>query len=64
LCITGVVDFHKEAEKFITIMSNLSDQVEIEKMRSIGIRNLLHSVTKEYDAEKQQLEVYKQLSIN
>lgn len=38
-------------------MSHLADEVEREKMRAIGIRNLLHSVTKEHEAEKQQLEV-------
>lgn len=38
-------------------MDHLADEVEREKMRAIGIRNLLHSVTKEHDAEKQQLEV-------
>lgn len=38
-------------------MSHLADRVEQEKMRAIGMRNLLHSLTTEHDAEKQQLEV-------
>ncbi|XP_011505995.1 PREDICTED: intraflagellar transport protein 20 homolog [Ceratosolen solmsi marchali] len=54
--VIRIEDFHKAAEEFITIMSNLAEQVEREKMRSIGIRNLLHSLTKEHDVEKQQLE--------
>ena len=40
-------------------MSHLADEVERERMRSIGMRNLLYTVTKEHEAEKQQLEVYK-----
>ncbi|XP_014215574.1 intraflagellar transport protein 20 homolog [Copidosoma floridanum] len=54
--VTKIGDFHKVAEDFIRVMSNLADSVEREKMRTIGIRNLLHSVTKEHEAEKQQLE--------
>ncbi|OXU24438.1 intraflagellar transport protein 20 homolog [Nasonia vitripennis] len=54
--VTRIGDFHKAAEEFIKIMSHLADRVEQEKMRAIGMRNLLHSLTKEHDAEKQQLE--------
>ncbi|KAL7292985.1 intraflagellar transport protein 20 homolog [Trichogramma pretiosum] len=54
--VTKIGDFHKAAEEFIKIMSNLADEVERERMRSIGIKNLLYTVTKEHEAEKQQLE--------
>lgn len=39
-------------------MDHLADEVERERMRAIGIKNLLHTVTKEHEAEKQQLEVF------
>ena len=57
--VTGIGDFHKAAEEFIKIMDHLADEVERERMRAIGIKNLLHTVTKEHEAEKQQLEVLK-----
>lgn len=52
-----ITDFHKFAGDFIKITSEFANEVEKEKMKAIGIRNLLHSVSKEHDAKKQQLEV-------
>ncbi|XP_058799077.1 intraflagellar transport protein 20 homolog isoform X2 [Phymastichus coffea] len=54
--VAKIGDFHKAAEEFIKIMHHLAEQVEREKMRAIGLRNLMHTMSKESDAEKQRLE--------
>ncbi|XP_043505211.1 intraflagellar transport protein 20 homolog [Polistes fuscatus] len=54
--ITRIVDFQKNCNKFIDLMDNWANEVEKEKMRTIGARNLLRSVEKQRDAQKQQIQ--------
>ena len=41
---------------FIEMVDGLAKQVEQEKMKAIGARNLLKSIAKEREAQKQQLQ--------
>ncbi|XP_066600480.1 intraflagellar transport protein 20 homolog [Prorops nasuta] len=50
-----ITDFQKFSDEFINIIDNLANEVEREKMRTIGARNLLRSVSKQRDAHKQQI---------
>ncbi|XP_047359089.1 intraflagellar transport protein 20 homolog isoform X2 [Vespa velutina] len=51
-----IVEFQKNCNKFIDLTDNWANEVEKEKMRTIGARNLLRSVEKQRDAQKQQMQ--------
>ncbi|XP_017892099.1 intraflagellar transport protein 20 homolog [Ceratina calcarata] len=54
--ISKITEFHTNAEEFIQMIDQMANKVEKEKMKTIGTRNLLRSVTKERDAQKQQIQ--------
>lgn len=58
-CFSGITEFQKNSGEFINILDNLAEKVENEKMKTIGARNLLRSVEKQRDAQKQQIQVFK-----
>ena len=43
------------ADSFITIFDTVSKEVELEKMKAIGARNLLKSYAKQREAQQEQL---------
>ena len=45
-------------------MEDLGKEVEKEKMRTIGARNLLRSVAKQRESQKQQIQASHEKSIN
>lgn len=57
--IAEITDFEKNSDEFIRILDSLAKEVEREKMRTIGARNLLRSVAKQREAQKQQMQVLK-----
>ncbi|XP_043253846.1 intraflagellar transport 20 [Colletes latitarsis] len=54
--ISKITEFQTNSDEFIQIIDRLANEVEKEKMRTIGTRNLLRSVAKERDAQKQQIQ--------
>lgn len=50
-----IQEFHERADHFIQVADTLSDAVEKEKMRAIGARNLIKSMSKQREAKEQQL---------
>jgi len=57
--VAEITEFEKNSDEFIRILDNLAKEVEKEKMKTIGARNLLRSVAKQREAQKQQMEVLK-----
>lgn len=57
--VAEITEFEKNSDEFIKILDNLAKEVEREKMRTIGARNLLRSVAKQREAQKQQMQVLK-----
>jgi len=55
--IVEITEFQKIADGFILMVDSLAKDVEKEKMRAIGTRNLLKSVAKQREAEQQKLQV-------
>ncbi|KAG7161842.1 intraflagellar transport protein 20 homolog [Homarus americanus] len=53
--VDKIRDFHERADHFIQVADNLSAAVESEKMRAIGSRNLIKSMSKQREAQQQQL---------
>nr|XP_040573971.1 intraflagellar transport protein 20 homolog isoform X1 [Lepeophtheirus salmonis] len=53
--LSSVSDFQTIAGSFIKIFDSLSNQVEKEKIYTIGLRNLLQSYSKHRELEVQQL---------
>ncbi|KAJ9591379.1 hypothetical protein L9F63_002084 [Diploptera punctata] len=51
-----ITEFQKIADGFIQMADMLAKEVEKEKMKAIGARNLLKSVAKQREAEQQQLQ--------
>lgn len=51
-----ITEFQKIADGFILMVDTLAKEVEKEKMKAIGARNLLKSVAKQREAEEQQLQ--------
>ena len=49
-------DFQSLVGSFIDMADGLAQQVEREKMKAIGGRNLLKSIAKERESQKQQLQ--------
>ncbi|XP_015524876.1 intraflagellar transport protein 20 homolog [Neodiprion pinetum] len=54
--VSKITEFQKSSDDFIQIVDNLANEVEKEKMRTIGARNLLRSVAKQRDAQRQQIQ--------
>ncbi|XP_063225205.1 intraflagellar transport protein 20 homolog [Bacillus rossius redtenbacheri] len=54
--VEKITEFHKFADGFIQMVDGLAREVESETMKAIGVRNLLKSVTKQREAEQQQLQ--------
>lgn len=50
--ITKITDFKRKSDEFILQIDNLAKDVEREKMRTIGARNLFQSVAKQRETEK------------
>lgn len=59
LIFTGIDEFQKLAKKFITMIEKLSGEVEKQKMKAIGARNILQTMEKQQDLNQQQLHVIK-----
>ncbi|KAK8733905.1 hypothetical protein OTU49_006238 [Cherax quadricarinatus] len=53
--VDKIRDFHERADHFIQVADTLSSAVESEKMRAIGSRNLIKSMSKQREAQQQQL---------
>nr|CAD7579093.1 unnamed protein product [Timema californicum] len=49
-----ITEFQRIADGFIHTVDNLAKEVEKEKIKAIGVRNLLKSVSKQREAEQQQ----------
>lgn len=54
--VEKIAEFQKLVGSFIEVTDNLSKDVEKEKMKAIGSRNLLKSIAKQREAQKQQLQ--------
>lgn len=59
ICFAEITEFEKNSDEFIKILDNMATEVEKEKMKTIGARNLLRSVSKQREAQKQQMQVFK-----
>ncbi|XP_054007780.1 intraflagellar transport protein 20 homolog [Hylaeus anthracinus] len=54
--ISKITEFQTNSDEFIQIIDRLANEVEKEKMKTIGTRNLLRSMAKEREAQKQQIQ--------
>ncbi|XP_049792768.1 intraflagellar transport protein 20 homolog isoform X1 [Schistocerca nitens] len=54
--VEKITEFQKLVDGFISVMESLAKEVEREKMKAIGIRNMLKSVAKQRESEQQQLQ--------
>ncbi|XP_067144734.1 intraflagellar transport protein 20 homolog [Centruroides vittatus] len=54
--VDKIAEFQTIVDSFIQIIDNLSNEVEKEKLKAIGSRNLLKSITKRREAQQQQLQ--------
>ena len=54
--VEKIGDFQKIVGTFIEVVDNVSKEVEKEKMKAIGSRNLLKSIAKQREAQQQQLQ--------
>lgn len=57
--LAEITDFEKNSDDFIKILDDLGKEVEKEKMKTIGARNVLRSIAKQREAQKQQMQVSK-----
>lgn len=53
--VKKIAEFQNIVDSFIQITDSLSEEVEKEKLKAIGSRNLLKSITKHREAQQQQL---------
>ena len=53
---TEIGEFQSLVGSFIGMVDGLAQEVEREKMKAIGARNLLKSIARERDSQKQQLQ--------
>ncbi|ESO95305.1 hypothetical protein LOTGIDRAFT_188589 [Lottia gigantea] len=53
--VEKIGDFQKIVGTFIGVVDNVAKEVEKEKMKAIGARNLLKSIAKQREAHQQQL---------
>ncbi|XP_043272284.1 intraflagellar transport protein 20 homolog B [Venturia canescens] len=54
--VENITEFETNTNNFIRIMEGLGQDVEREKMKTIGARNLLRSVAKQRESHKQQMQ--------
>lgn len=54
--VDKIDEFQKIVGTFIEVVDNVSKEVEKEKMKAIGSRNLLKSIAKQREAQQQQLQ--------
>ncbi|XP_076289736.1 intraflagellar transport 20 [Lasioglossum baleicum] len=54
--VSKIVEFQTNSDEFIQIIEQLANEVEKEKMRTIGTRNVLRSMAKERNSQKQQIQ--------
>ncbi|XP_074642395.1 intraflagellar transport protein 20 homolog [Tubulanus polymorphus] len=54
--VEKISDFQKIVGTFIETVDNVAKEVEKEKMKAIGSRNLLKSIAKQREAQQQQLQ--------
>lgn len=54
--VDKIAEFQTIVDSFIQIIDGLSNEVEKEKLKAIGSRNLLKSITKRREAQQQQLQ--------
>ncbi|KAH6933297.1 hypothetical protein HPB50_014010 [Hyalomma asiaticum] len=54
--IERMTEFQSVVDKYITISDKLAAEVEQEKLKAIGSRNLLKSVVKDRETQQQQLQ--------
>ncbi|XP_063984483.1 intraflagellar transport protein 20 homolog [Diachasmimorpha longicaudata] len=54
--ISKITEFKKNSDEFIEMLDGLANEVERQKMRTIGARNLLRSVSKQREAQKQKIQ--------
>ncbi|XP_072747779.1 intraflagellar transport protein 20 homolog [Anoplolepis gracilipes] len=54
--VSKITEFEKNSDDFIKILDDLGKEVEKEKMKTIGARNVLRSIAKEREAQKQQMQ--------
>ncbi|KAK3916317.1 Intraflagellar transport protein 20-like protein B [Frankliniella fusca] len=54
--VERISDFQKIADNFLVMADSLSGEVEAAKLKAIGTRNLLKSMTKKREAQQQQLQ--------
>nr|CAD7610075.1 unnamed protein product [Timema genevievae] len=55
--VEKITEFQRIADGFIHTVDNLAKEVEKEKIKAIGVRNLLKSMSKQREAEQQQFQV-------
>ncbi|CAK8694780.1 intraflagellar transport protein 20 homolog [Clavelina lepadiformis] len=51
-----IAEFQKMVGSFISITNDLAQEVEKEKMKAIGSRNMLRSIAKQRESEQKQLQ--------
>ncbi|XP_002730389.1 intraflagellar transport protein 20 homolog [Saccoglossus kowalevskii] len=54
--VDKIAEFQKIVSSFIDVVDKLSKEVEKEKMKAIGSRNLLKSIAKQREAQQQQFQ--------
>ncbi|EFN73517.1 Intraflagellar transport protein 20-like protein [Camponotus japonicus] len=54
--VSKITEFEKNSDDFIKILDDLGKEVEKEKMKTIGARNVLRSIEKQREAQKQQMQ--------
>ncbi|XP_050310772.1 intraflagellar transport protein 20 homolog [Anthonomus grandis grandis] len=55
LYVEKIDEFEKIADKFISMVEELSQKIEKQKMKAIGARNLLQGMEKQKETNQQQL---------
>lgn len=57
LIFLDITQFQTIVDGFISMISSLAQEVEKEKIKSIGAHNLTKSIAKQREAQRQQLQV-------
>lgn len=53
----GIEEFKKITNNFVNLVENLSNEVEKQKMKAIGARNVLQTMEKQKEIDQQQMQV-------
>lgn len=54
-------EFQRNSDSFLNLTEKLAREVDKQKMKAIGARNILQSMTKDKEIQRQQLQVYTEL---